>query len=143
MSALQENACLKRMTSSPDTSDTAVTRAFAGIPGLLEQAPALIARGRSLDCGCRVDGGLRGRVEKIDTKACPLHLLTGEYDFSCTPDDTRRTAAAIGGASITMMEEFGHFPMSENPKRFHRCIAPVPSEILKQSTTPTKQGVHV
>ena len=36
----------------------------------------------------RVDGDLRGRVEKIDTKVCPLYLLTGEYDFSCTPEDT-------------------------------------------------------
>ena len=44
----------------------------------------------------RVDGDLRGRVEAIDTKVCPLYLLTGEYDFSCTPEDTRRTAAAIG-----------------------------------------------
>jgi hypothetical protein len=44
----------------------------------------------------RVDGDLRGRVEKIDTKVCPLFLLTGEYDFSCTPEDTKRTAAAIG-----------------------------------------------
>ena len=43
----------------------------------------------------RVDGDLRGRVEKIDTKVCPLFLLTGEYDFSCTPEDTERTAAAI------------------------------------------------
>ena len=29
----------------------------------------------------RVDGDLRGRVEAIDTAACPLYLLTGEYDF--------------------------------------------------------------
>jgi pimeloyl-ACP methyl ester carboxylesterase len=29
----------------------------------------------------RVDGDLRGRVQGIDTRACPLYLLTGEYDF--------------------------------------------------------------
>ena len=52
MSALQENACLKRMTPSPDASDAAVITAFAGIPGLLEQAPVLMARGRTLDCEC-------------------------------------------------------------------------------------------
>ena len=52
MSALQENACLKRMTPSPNASDAPVIRAFAGIPGLLDQAPALIARGRFLDCDC-------------------------------------------------------------------------------------------
>ena len=81
----------------------------------------------------RVDGDLRGRVGAIDTKLCPLYLLTGEYDFSCTPDDTRRTAAAIAGASVTVMEQLGHFPMSENPAQFRRYIAPVLGEILEAS----------
>jgi hypothetical protein len=74
--------------------------------------------------------------------SCPLHLLTGECDFSCTPEDTMRTAAAIPGASFTIMEHLGHFPMSENPEQFRRYIAPVLGRILKQST-PTKQGVYV
>jgi pimeloyl-ACP methyl ester carboxylesterase len=51
--------------------------------------------------------------------------LTGEYDFSCTPADTMRTAGAIAGAQVTIMEELGHFPMSENPDRFRRYILPV------------------
>jgi len=33
----------------------------------------------------RADGDLREKIKKIDTTACPLYLLTGEYDFSCTP----------------------------------------------------------
>ena len=33
--------------------------------------------------------------------------------------------------------------MSENPGQFRRYIALVLSDILKQSTTSTKQGVHV
>ena len=78
----------------------------------------------------RVDGDLRGRVEAIDTKVCPLFLLTGEYDFSCTPEDTKRTAAAIGGATVTIMEQLGHFPMSENPEQFRRYISPVLDRIL-------------
>src|SRR3979490_491135 len=89
----------------------------------------------------RVDGDLRGRVETIDTRVCPLYLLTGEYDFSCTPEDTTRTAAAIAGARVTIMEQLGHFPMSENPEQFRRYIAPVLGEILTQSV-PTRQGVH-
>jgi pimeloyl-ACP methyl ester carboxylesterase len=89
----------------------------------------------------RVDGDLRGRVEAIDTKVCPLYLLTGEYDFSCTPEDTKRTAAAIGGARVEIMEQLGHFPMSENPEQFRRYIAPVLGEILTQSV-PTRQGVQ-
>lgn len=77
----------------------------------------------------RVDGDLRGRVARIDTQACPLYLLTGEYDFSCTPEDTQRTAKAIPGASVTVMEKLGHFPMSENPAQFRRYIAPVLARI--------------
>jgi hypothetical protein len=37
MSASQENACLKRMTPSPNATDAAI-RAFAGIPALLKAA---------------------------------------------------------------------------------------------------------
>jgi hypothetical protein len=40
------------------------------------------------------------------------------------------------------MEQLGHFPMSENPEQFRRYIAPVLSQIHKQSTS-TKQGEHV
>jgi pimeloyl-ACP methyl ester carboxylesterase len=79
----------------------------------------------------RVDGDLRGRVQRIDTGVCPLYLLTGEYDFSCTVEDTKRTAASIPGARVTIMQELGHFPMSENPTQFRRYIAPVLAEILE------------
>ena len=47
-----------------------------------------------------------------------------------TPEETGRTAAAIGGASVTIMEQLGHFPMSENPEWFRRYIAPVLNDIL-------------
>jgi pimeloyl-ACP methyl ester carboxylesterase len=89
----------------------------------------------------RVDGDLRGRVEGIDTAACPLYLLTGEYDFSCTPEDTIRTGAAIKGAHVTTMEQLGHFPMSENPVQFRRYIAPILDQIRKHLTS-NKQGAY-
>ena len=73
----------------------------------------------------RVDGDLRGKTGAIDTKVCPLYLLTGEYDFSCTPEDTIRTAESIPGAEVTIMTELGHFPMSENPAHFRKYILPV------------------
>jgi pimeloyl-ACP methyl ester carboxylesterase len=82
----------------------------------------------------RVDGDLRGRVAAIDTSRCPLFLLTGEYDFSCTPDDTLRTAASIEGAEVGIMEELGHFPMSENPAKFRRYIAPILERIVQQQS---------
>ncbi|MCC6611786.1 MAG: alpha/beta hydrolase [Burkholderiales bacterium] len=77
----------------------------------------------------RVDADLRGRLGGIDTTVCPLYLLTGEYDFSCTPEDTLRTAEKIEGAKVTIMNELGHFPMSENPARFREYILPVLEEI--------------
>jgi pimeloyl-ACP methyl ester carboxylesterase len=80
----------------------------------------------------RVDGDLRGRTKAIDTDACPLYLLTGEYDFSCMPEDTVRTAAGIEGAEVTVMEQLGHFPMSENPVQFRRYIAPVLEKIKQK-----------
>jgi hypothetical protein len=40
------------MTPAPNATDAALVGAFAGIPALLDQAPALIRRGRFLDCEC-------------------------------------------------------------------------------------------
>lgn len=77
----------------------------------------------------RVDSDLRGKVARIDTRECPLYLMTGEYDFSCTPEDTERTAAQIAGVTPTIMAGLGHFPMSENPEQFRRYILPVLDEI--------------
>jgi len=65
----------------------------------------------------------------IDTTVCPLYLLTGEYDFSCTPEDTLRTAGHIPGVEVTIMKEVGHFPMSENPAKFREYILPVLQKI--------------
>lgn len=73
----------------------------------------------------RVDGDLRPKIGKIDTSVCPLYLLTGEYDFSCTPEDTLRTAQSIPGAEVIIMKELGHFPMSENPEKFRKYILPI------------------
>jgi pimeloyl-ACP methyl ester carboxylesterase len=82
----------------------------------------------------RVDSDLRGRVAAIDTSQCPLYLLTGEYDFSCTPADTERTAKAIPGARVTIMKGLGHFPMSEDPAQFRRYLLPVLDEIRRART---------
>lgn len=73
----------------------------------------------------RVDSDLRGKLDGIDTSRTPLFLLTGEYDFSCSPEDTIRTAGSIPGAEAIVMKELGHFPMSENPEQFKKYITPV------------------
>jgi pimeloyl-ACP methyl ester carboxylesterase len=81
----------------------------------------------------RVDADLRDQMRRIDTRICPLYLLTGEYDFSCTPEDTIRTAEQIPGAEVVVMKEVGHFPMSENPQQFRRYILPVLERIRNDS----------
>jgi pimeloyl-ACP methyl ester carboxylesterase len=76
-----------------------------------------------------VDGDVRDKVADIDTSLCRLYLLTGEYDYSCTPDDTRELGRKVQGAQVTIMEGMGHFPMSENPEGFLVYLRPVLREI--------------
>jgi pimeloyl-ACP methyl ester carboxylesterase len=77
----------------------------------------------------QVDGDFRGRVKDIDTRVAPYYFLTGEYDYSCSPEDTQETAAAIRGAKVRIMKKLGHFPMSENPQAFVGELLPVLEEI--------------
>ncbi|UCH47660.1 MAG: alpha/beta hydrolase [Betaproteobacteria bacterium] len=77
----------------------------------------------------QVEGDFRRRVKAIDTRITPLYLLTGEYDYSCSPQDTRDTAAQIPGARVRIMPGLGHFPMSENPQAFINELLPVLNEI--------------
>jgi pimeloyl-ACP methyl ester carboxylesterase len=77
----------------------------------------------------REDSDYRDRSPRIDTARCPVFLLTGEYDFSCTPQDTLRTGRTILGAEAAVMEKLGHFPMSENPAQFRGYILPVLDKI--------------
>jgi len=72
-----------------------------------------------------LEGDVRSRLAQIDTNTCPMWLLTGDYDYSASPEATRATAAHIPGAQVTIMEQLGHFPMSENPPRFLNYLRPV------------------
>jgi pimeloyl-ACP methyl ester carboxylesterase len=71
-----------------------------------------------------VDWDGRSDLSRIDTKLCKVSLLTGEYDYSCTPDMTREVAAAIPGSHVTIMEGIGHFPMIENYPLFRQFLLP-------------------
>ena len=75
------------------------------------------------------DGDIRDRLGAIDTRVCPLYLLTGEYDYSVSPDDTREAVARVPGAKFSVMPKLGHFPMSENPALFLTYLRPVLAEI--------------
>ncbi|MNL16437.1 Alpha/beta hydrolase family protein [compost metagenome] len=77
----------------------------------------------------KIDGDLRQKVSQIDTSRCPLYLLTGEYDYSCTPEDSLELERLIPGSQLTLMEGIGHFPMSEDPVRFLNYLRPVLEQI--------------
>ena len=51
--------------------------------------------------------------------------LSGEYDYSCTPEDTLAVARSVAGSEVTIMKDLGHFPMSENPLLFLDYLVPV------------------
>ena len=76
-----------------------------------------------------VDGHFDDRSVQIDTTRCPVYLLSGEYDSSCTPERTRDTAKRIQGSKAVVMKGLCHFPMSENPALFREHILPVLKEI--------------
>jgi pimeloyl-ACP methyl ester carboxylesterase len=60
------------------------------------------------------DWDAREDIKTIDTGRCKVALLTGEFDYSCTPAMTEQVAAAIKGSRYTLMKRMGHFPMIEN-----------------------------
>lgn len=80
-----------------------------------------------------VDGDVRDKLARIDTERCPLYLLTGEYDYSCTPDDTRDLARRVEGAEAVIMDGMGHFPMSEDPQKFLSYLRPVLDKIADRT----------
>jgi hypothetical protein len=90
MPALQDT-CLKRMTPLPDATDAAIITAFADIPALLERTPALIARGRWLDCECLIGpmdhpfhASIRtGRI--IDLTPAPVLMRSWRFSYRATP----------------------------------------------------------
>jgi pimeloyl-ACP methyl ester carboxylesterase len=65
-------------------------------------------------------GGWDGRdlVGQIDTARCPVVMMTGEYDYSCTPAMSEATAGRIPGSTYWTMPDLGHFPICEHPDAF-------------------------
>jgi pimeloyl-ACP methyl ester carboxylesterase len=61
-----------------------------------------------------LDWDAREDLKRIDTNRCKVALLTGEYDYSCTPQMSEAVAAAIPGSRLSIMKGIGHFPMIEN-----------------------------
>ena len=76
-----------------------------------------------------VDWDLRGHEKELDTGECPVFLLTGEYDYACSPEESEATAEAIPGAKFTKMRNIGHFPMTENYELFKSYLTPILKEV--------------
>jgi pimeloyl-ACP methyl ester carboxylesterase len=71
-----------------------------------------------------VDWDGREKIRRIDARTCRVSLLTGSYDYSCTPAMTQAVAEAIPNARLTIMDGMGHFPMIENYLAFRRFLLP-------------------
>jgi len=59
-----------------------------------------------------------------------VSLLTGAYDYSCTPDMSRAVADAIPGSRLVIMAGIGHFPMVENYSLFRQFLLPEIESII-------------
>src|SRR5690606_40880718 len=75
------------------------------------------------------DGDIRKDLTRINTQDCPLWLLTGEYDYSCTPEDTALLGKSIPGSKWQIMKGMGRFPMSADPERYLSYLLPVLDDI--------------
>ena len=75
------------------------------------------------------DFDIRERAGEIDTSRCGVHILSGDYDHSGTVELGREAHEAIAGSTYAVMEEMGHFPMSENPTRFLEYLLPVLEQV--------------
>lgn len=69
-------------------------------------------------------------IGDVDTDECGMYFLTGEYDFSTTPEETRRTAEKVDGAYVEILDGLGHFPQVENPIAFRQHLTPALEDIL-------------
>src|SRR5499427_1065625 len=79
-----------------------------------------------------LDWDAREDIRQIDTARCKAALLTGEYDYSCTPAMTEAVAAAIPGSRYTLMKGMGHFPMIENYPGFRLYLLAALDHIAPQ-----------
>ncbi len=80
-----------------------------------------------------IEHDLRETASDIDTHKVAVTLLNGEYDSSGTPERGQALANRIPGAAYQTMEGMGHFPMSEDPKRFLQLIRPVLKELIAET----------
>jgi pimeloyl-ACP methyl ester carboxylesterase len=62
--------------------------------------------------------------EWLPRVTCPVQVLTGEFDSSCTPRDGERLAASVGGKHH-VLTGLGHLPMIEDPDALLQAVLPL------------------
>ncbi len=75
----------------------------------------------------------RGEARRIDTSKIGVYLMTGEYDWGNSPDQTRILAEQIKGSKFVEMKGLGHFPMAENYPVFKKYLMPALDEIAAKA----------
>ena len=71
-------------------------------------------------------------AEALQASACPIYMLTGDYDLSATPALSQALADRIQPAHFEVMHGLGHFPMSESPARFLQYLRPLLDKIASR-----------
>jgi pimeloyl-ACP methyl ester carboxylesterase len=79
-----------------------------------------------------------GEASRIDTSRIAVYLMTGEYDWGNSPDQTRILAEQIKGSKFVEMKGLGHFPMAENFSQFKSYLMPILHEIAAESAMPSR-----
>ncbi|MGH3756752.1 alpha/beta fold hydrolase [Actinophytocola sp.] len=78
------------------------------------------------------DGDLRFYSDEWDARrvaresedaGCPVHLHTGEYDYSCLPSDLDEAVALFAPVTSGVISGVGHFPMVESPDTVAGIVA--------------------
>jgi pimeloyl-ACP methyl ester carboxylesterase len=88
-----------------------------------------------------VDHDFREMNDQISGNV-PIYMMTGVYDFACTPEMTEETAKKVKGSEAIIMEEIGHFPMSENPEVYKEYLMPVLEKILAAEREPARASAE-
>jgi pimeloyl-ACP methyl ester carboxylesterase len=70
-------------------------------------------------------------IRALHATSKPVPLLTGAYDYSASPEDSKRVADLVPGARFTEMPDLGHFPMIEHPDALLVYLRPVLQDIRR------------
>ncbi|MEC9344291.1 MAG: alpha/beta hydrolase [Pseudomonadota bacterium] len=74
---------------------------------------------------------MRPHLKDIDTSKCKVSILSGEYDYSATPEMSKAAADGIKGSRFILMKKMGHFPIIEDYPGFQQYFLTELAEMMK------------